>query len=198
VRVLAIIQARLGSTRFPQKALADICGRSLIDHVLDRVEACDAIDHFVLAVPKGDGWMHPWATEFECDQNDVLTRFVLASAGWPEHDTLVRITGDCPLWSPAEAERVLALYRSIPGCEYAWNVAPGYVDGEDCEVFSRAALLQAHWHATGEDREHVTPWIRRNYPVATAMPISDRGGLKTSVDTPEDLERVRQLLEAAA
>lgn len=198
--VMAVVQCRLGSSRFPQKALADLCGLRLIDHVVDRVLAIRGIDDVVLAVPEGDGWMHPLATEaIGVPNGDVLGRFALVSAQHPEHDTLLRVTGDCPLFDPREAERVLALYRSIPDCQYAWNVAPGYVDGEDCEVFSRAALLNAHWYATeASDREHVTPFMRRSLGAATAMPLSDRRWLKTSIDTPADLERVRLMLEAAA
>jgi spore coat polysaccharide biosynthesis protein SpsF len=210
VSVLAIVQARLGSTRFPRKALADLGGRPLIAHVVDRVRQVRGVADVVLAVPPLDFdvfadtavdvpmWGRVVAPDID-DEGDVLSRFVSVAAMYPQHDTILRATGDCPLFDPHEAERVLALYQSIHGCEYAWNVAPGYVDGEDCEVFSRAALLQAHWHAVGEgDREHVTPWIRRHYPVATAMPLSDRRHLKTSVDTPEDLERVRLILERAA
>lgn len=196
---LAIIQARLGSTRFPNKALADICGHSLIERVFDRVLEVDGVDHVVLAVPEGDGWMHAWATEVPgVPAGDVLTRFVMVATRYPDHDTIMRVTGDCPLFDPRQAEKVLALYRSTPACEYAWNVADGYTDGEDCEVFSRAALLQAHWHAQGNDREHVTPWIRRHYVVATLPPEPRRLVRKTSIDTMADLERVRLMLEGVA
>lgn len=197
---LAIIQARLGSTRFPRKALAELCGLRLIDHVVERALAIRSVDDVVLAVPEGDGWMHPLATEaIGVEPNDVLGRFAMVAAQHPTHDTIIRITGDCPLFNPAEAERVLALYRSIPDCHYAWNVAPGYCDGEDCEVFSREALLNAHWHATeASDREHVTSWIRANYPVVTAMPQGQLHRRKTSVDTVADLEYVRSLMERAA
>jgi spore coat polysaccharide biosynthesis protein SpsF (cytidylyltransferase family) len=98
------------------------------------------------------------------------------------------------LLNPAEAERVLVAYQRS-GLAYAWNVAPGYVDGDDCEVFSRQALLDAHWNATGpRHREHVTPWIRENRAVTTVHPKIQRN-LKTSIDTPEELERVRELLQ---
>jgi spore coat polysaccharide biosynthesis protein SpsF (cytidylyltransferase family) len=201
--VLAIIQCRLGSTRFPQKAMAELAGRPMITHVVERVRQMRGVAEYVLAVPHGQVVALGFCGHVQgpdVPENDVLARFVAVASRVPEHDTIMRVTGDCPLWNPREGERVLALYQSIHGCEYAWNVAPGYCDGEDVEVFSRAALLQAHWHAGGEegDREHVTPWIRRHYPIATAMPLSDRRGLKTSVDTPEDLERVRQMVEATA
>jgi glutamate-1-semialdehyde 2,1-aminomutase len=103
--------------------------------------------------------------------------------------------------NPRIAERVIDLYLfdqceyAWNQCEYAWNVAPGYVDGEDVEVFSRTALLWAHRVATkSDDREHVTPWMRRHLRMATLQPAEDRSGLKTSVDVLEDLERVRELM----
>jgi spore coat polysaccharide biosynthesis protein SpsF (cytidylyltransferase family) len=167
VSVLAIIQCRLGSTRFPRKALADLAGRPMIAHVVERAQQVRGVVNVVVAVPPRDalGILDVATTVYAPDvpEHDVLARFVAVASMFPEHDTIMRVTGDCPLWNPREGERVLALYQSIHGCEYAWNVAPGYCDGEDVEVFSRAALLQAHWHAGGEegDREHVTPWIRR-------------------------------------
>lgn len=197
--VLAIIQARLGSTRFPRKALADLGGKPLIAHVLERVRRC--VPTVVLAVPESDLSAFLWVPDVPVyapgvDPNDVLARFVAVAALYPEHDTIMRVTGDCPLWDPAEGHLALFQYERLGGHHYVWNVTDGYVDGEDVEVFSRAMLLEAHWHAKDPaDREHVTPYIRRRYPVATVMPDVKRS-LKTSVDTPEDLERVRALYAA--
>lgn len=199
--VLAIVQCRLGSKRFPRKALADLAGRPLIAHVVERVRQTRGVNDVVVAVPHCDvadianiGGLR--VTGPDVPEGDVLARFVAVAAMYLEHDTIMRVTGDCPLWNPREAEKVLALYRSTPACEYCWNVAPGYTDGEDVEVFSRAALLQAHWHAQGEDREHAgTPWIRRHYVVATLPPEPRKLVQKTSIDTVADLERVRLMLE---
>jgi spore coat polysaccharide biosynthesis protein SpsF (cytidylyltransferase family) len=116
-----------------------------------------------------------------------------------EHQAIMRVTGDCPLFNPREEERVLQLYQ-LSNSAYVWNVWPGYVDGEDCEVFMRQALLEAHWKAggAGGDKEHVTQWIRANYPVTTVMPLHGGSPRKTSVDTVADLEYVRSLIERAA
>ena len=195
---LAVIQARLGSTRLPQKALVDIGGRSLIQRVVAQVRQIRSVDEVVLAVPHGDVVALCYCANVygpKVPEPDVLARFAATAERYPRADTIMRVTGDCPLLDPRECERVLALYRSDPSIEYAWNCAPGYVDGEDCEVFSADALRRAHREATDAfDREHVTPWIRRHVKVATLMPETDRGHLKTSVDTPEDLERVRQMV----
>jgi spore coat polysaccharide biosynthesis protein SpsF (cytidylyltransferase family) len=133
------------------------------------------------------------------DENDVLGRYAQIMAKLDDYDTVCRITGDCPMLSPRVAEQVIALYRADPHVEYASNIAPGYVDGEDVEVFSAEALAWAHRCATKPyDREHVTSWIRRNVKTATLPPRDVRYGVKTSVDTIDDLERVRQLMAVPA
>jgi spore coat polysaccharide biosynthesis protein SpsF (cytidylyltransferase family) len=204
--VLAIIQARLGSTRLPGKAFMDICGKPMIAHVYDRVLRVAGVSDIVIAVPWSEwaDWRH-WASLFhyvpynaidaaEVPENDVLGRYARVaerrSAG-----VIIRITGDCPLLSAREAEHVLSLFRSSSDIEYASNISPGYVDGEDVEVFTASALQRAERTATdADDRQHVTPWLRRNCLMAT-LPAADATlRVKTSVDTLEDLERVRALV----
>ncbi len=127
-------------------------------------------------------------------QEDVLGRFAAVVKSRPSYPTVMRITGDCPLLSPEIAEAVAVLYEESPAAVYAWNVTPGYVDGEDVEVMDRDALLWADRRATDpEDREHVTPIIRRHLPMVT-LPAPDlRGWIeKTSVDTPEDFARLER------
>lgn len=201
---LGIIQARLGSFRFPRKALADLQGKPLIQHVVDRALRIRGLDHLVLACPDHDAVAFGEALTdsirvlgFSCPDDDVLQRFALTLDRYPNSDTVMRLTGDCPMLEPRICEQVLGVYqmkRRAEGVEYVWNCAPGYVDGEDCEVFSASALKWAARSAAPFDREHVTPWIRRNCKTFTLMPESDRGYLKTSVDTIEDLERVRRLV----
>jgi len=194
--VLCIIQARLGSERLPRKVLMDIDGRPLISHVVQRACGIRGVDTFVLAVPHAEAGMFASNVVHVCGpevpENDVLARFAAVSNFYPQHDTIMRVTGDCPLLNPRVAEAVLKLYRECHAW-YAWNVYPGYTDGEDVEVFSRSALVRANELAIDpKDREHVTPWIRRTYPVVTLKPTVT-GQRKTSVDTQEDLDYVRSL-----
>jgi spore coat polysaccharide biosynthesis protein SpsF (cytidylyltransferase family) len=181
----------------------DLAGKPLIVHVVDRVRQIRGIHHIVLATPMSDALpfsnviSHPGVRVLApgCPNEDVLSRFAHVLARYPDCDTVMRLTGDCPLLDPHVCESVLALYRSDPHVEYAWNCAPGYVDGEDCEVFAAAALKWAQREARDPfDREHVGPWMRRHVKTATMMPDTDRGFLKTSVDTQEDLDRVRQMV----
>lgn len=199
---LCIIQARLGSTRFPNKALALLWGHPIIWHVVNKARQIRGVDKILVATSKReDGYALAKAMpncgdvfSFEnIAEDDVLCRFAHAATVF-KAKTVMRLTGDCPLLNPTTAEDVLALYLQDPRVEYASNVSPGYVDGEDVEVFSASALLWANRSAHDPyDREHVTPWLRRNVKTATLKPQVDRSWLKTSIDTPEDLERVRQL-----
>lgn len=199
--VIAIIQSRLGSQRLPYKALADIAGKPLVAHVVERVRQVRGVDDVVLAVPPKDEATYKMLNlgvpvlAPDVEANKVLDRFAVVVSQYPKADILMRVCADCPLFDPRQAERVLEAYRSVPGCHYAWNVAHGYTDGEDVEVFSRTVLLNAFWNAsTPEHREHVTSWVREHYDVVTVQPDGERFRRKTSVDSEEDLVWVRSVI----
>ncbi len=205
-RVVAIVQARLGSTRLPRKALLAINGLPMIHHVLYRAMQIRGVDHVVLAVPHGDGDAFravvndPLVIEMAADvkPGDVLTRYARAAA-MTDADVIVRLTGDCPALNPTVAGRVLDLYRDLQP-DFASNDTrvSGYPDGWDVEVFSVAALLRADSHAIDRyDREHVCPWMRRYLRCGILYADSPQPTAKLSVDTIEDFERVRASLEAA-
>lgn len=201
---LAIIQARLGSTRLPWKALLDIGGTAMIQRVIARVRQVRGVDHVVVAVPSGRDayamiqYVQPvdffWSNSVA--EHDVLGRFARCVGQYAGVETVMRVTGDCPLWDPRIGEQVLERYLVLaPEVEYAGNIAPGYRDGEDCEVFSADALRRAATEATlPADREHVTPWLRRTCRTTTVRPTEYRSDIKTSVDTLADLERVRAMV----
>lgn len=201
MRTVAIIQARLGSTRLPGKALMDVGGKPLLQHVVERAMEIRGVDQVIIATRSAED-AHAFVAGLnvdplnvcafpELDEADVLKRFA-AVAQLTQAEAIVRLTGDCVLLDPCIAHMVLKLYRETSGCHYASNVAPGYIDGTDVEVFSRWAIDAADAHATDLfDREHVSPWVKRHALCATLAPI-----LKTSVDTLEDLERVRAMVGA--
>jgi spore coat polysaccharide biosynthesis protein SpsF len=202
--VVAIVQARMGSTRLPGKVLMEVCGRPLLAHMLDRVALAGTIDHVwvattddprddpVAALAEGSG--HP---VFRGSEQDVLSRFAgaaeAAGAG-----TVVRLTGDCPLITPDAIDLVVGALGAS-GADLATNAPPEgrtWPDGVDAEAFPRAALDRAHATATEPpDREHVTRWFHthaRVEPVHHDPPIGD---VRITVDTPEDLALVRRVLE---
>ena len=204
MKVIAIIQARMGSTRFPNKVMRSICGTPMIGLLLERLAKAKRIDQIVLATsedPRNDP-LAKYVRElgyavYQGSEDDVLDRYyqVAKEAG---ADTVVRITGDCPLIDPVLVDAVIdSLLNS--GVDYATNTSPPtYPDGLDTEVFSFRALEIA-WHQAREprQREHVTPYIREskqfthsNYPND-----SDLSGERWTVDEPEDLDVVQGVFE---
>jgi spore coat polysaccharide biosynthesis protein SpsF len=199
---LGLIQARMGSTRLPDKSLAEIAGRPLVVLVLERLrrarrlsdivvatstEAAD--DPLVAAVEAADGRVHRGPAQ------DVLARLASAAAG---HDgPLLRVTADCPFIDPRVADAAIELLDADEGCAYASNVEPRtYPDGLDVEAIAGWALADAHARATEPaDREHVTLLIRRDperYPHAVlSQPDGQLADVRWTIDYAEDLEFVR-------
>ena len=199
MRVVAIVQGRLGSSRLPRKVLEDLVGKPMIVRVLERAAAIRGVDLIVAAIPLGDWELGAAVADagFLCYYgagDDVLARYARL-ATMLQAEIVVRITGDCPLLAPDVSRAVLKEFL-YGGFNYLSNVGPG-TDGLDTEVFSTVALLWAN--ATGArdnyDREHVTPAIRRAADEAGRAGVLavPRGGcpIKLSVDTQEELDRVR-------
>jgi len=205
MKVVAIIQARIGSTRLPGKVLLPICGRPMIQHVIERAQAIPGVDHVTLAVPEEElaefyvvravtGCGLAWGP-----RDDVLARYVEA-AKWDKPDVIVRITGDCPLIAPEVCREVLEAVKH--GFAFASNdtqtgntVRSGYPDGLDCECFTAEMLERTHREATkAADREHVTPWLLVHAPSKLVVSAEPRAWPKLSVDTQADLDRVRRIM----
>jgi spore coat polysaccharide biosynthesis protein SpsF len=203
LRCVAIIQARVASTRLPGKALLDIAGRPMVAHVIDRALAIDGVDGVILATTKdaADDALADFARQrgIPCtrgSEHDVLDRFHQAITEHPA-DVIVRVTADCPLLDPRVSGLVVAEYQRRAGeVEYVSNVhPPTYPDGLDTEVFSTQALERAWRDADGtSDREHVTSYIWRNagtFRLGNVAAEPSRAHLRWTVDEPADLEFVR-------
>jgi spore coat polysaccharide biosynthesis protein SpsF (cytidylyltransferase family) len=208
LRAFAVIQARLGSTRLPGKALAELAGRPMLAHVAERAAAIPGIAGVVLAttVSRADDTMEAFARArgLRCvrgSEEDVLDRFCLA-AREANAEAVVRITADCPLLDPAVSGRVLAEYAARrPGVDYVSNVhPPTYPDGLDTEVFSVEALETAAREARlRSEREHVTPFIwshPERFRLANVEHAEDLSAHRWTVDTEADLRFVREVFEA--
>ena len=208
-RVMAIVQARLGSTRLPGKALLEIAGRPMLAHVLARAAAVPGVDQVVLATTasrEDDALVElARAAGFACVRGsveDVLDRFRSALGEHPGPAAVVRVTGDCPLLDPAVSGLVLGEYLRRAGeVDYVSNVhPPTYPDGLDTEVFSPAAL-EAAWREArlGSDREHVTPYLWRRperFRLANVARAEDLSALRWTVDDARDLDLVRAVYRA--
>jgi len=199
---VAIIQARMGSSRLPGKVLADLAGRPTIEWVVRAARAVPGIETVAIATSDapGDDELADWCagSGLPCvrgSEQDVLARYASAILEFGAQ-AVMRLTADTPFLDPAVCGQVLWLYERSDA-DYASNVDPAvWADGLDCEVFSGDALLAAAEAASRPfDREHVTPYLRHN-----RRRFSVRGlpcpfpGLQRenwALDTPEDLEFLR-------
>lgn len=206
MKTVCVIQARLKSTRLPRKVLADLHGKPLIDHVIERAQAVKGVDLVVLNVPDTDKELQVGRScpvyPVQGQEQDVLGSY-LQVAEWAQADVIIRLTGDCPCLAVDIVERAVAAYKYI-GFGEKLNYLPvcmPYVpvaDGWDCEIFSMGLLRLANHEAGSNQREHVTTWMRESGQANITIPspsLSDWTALKCSVDTAEDLERVRTIME---
>lgn len=196
-RVVVIIQARMGSSRLPGKSMMDLSGTPLLGRVLTQVAGAKSVDEIVIAtsVHAQDDAIEEYCMSlgfrvFRGSEQDVLSRYVATSRAM-NADFIVRITGDCPLHSPDTIDEVVNQFLAA-GVEYASNTNPySRPDGQDVEIFSRNALeLAEQFACDGPDREHVTPWMRKNLKLSK-LNVQHNGSaseaLRWSVDHSDDL-----------
>lgn len=204
MKIVAIVQARMGSTRLPDKVMRPIVGKPMIELLLARLAKAVEVDEIVVATsdaPRNEILAaHVAALGYRCyrgSENDVLDRYLLAGRG-SEADVMIRITGDCPLVDPALVDAAVRHFRAS-GAEYLSNSAPPtFPDGLDIEVFTAAALERAGREATEAfDREHVTPYLRRPglFRQAAIANDTDLSALRWTVDEPQDAEVVQAVFE---
>ncbi|MCX6536980.1 MAG: NTP transferase domain-containing protein [Actinobacteria bacterium] len=203
-RVVAVVQARMGSQRFPGKMLAKLGDRDLLSWVLTRV--CDAkqIDQVVLATSdsRDDDQLADAASNFNAlvvrgSQNDVLDRFV-QSAKVSQADFVVRVCADNPFIAAEEIDRLVTAHKSGDfdySCNHQQKLDNQYADGFGAEILS-AALLNAIAKSTTQQshREHVTSYIWDNaekYKIqAVAAPVELAfPEIKLDIDTPQEIVR---------
>jgi spore coat polysaccharide biosynthesis protein SpsF (cytidylyltransferase family) len=199
--VVAIVQARASSARFPGKVLADVEGAPLLARVLRRLRRSSECDRVALATsvsPEDDDLVAIAETEgievVRGPLDDVLERYRVAAEKL-DADVIVRVTGDCPLVDPAIVDEVVRRFAR-GDVDYASNVhPPTFPDGLDVEVLSRAALERAAREARRpSEREHVTLYVAE-HPETFAQGVvaakTDRSWMRWTVDYPDDLEFVR-------
>jgi spore coat polysaccharide biosynthesis protein SpsF len=217
VKPLAVIQARLTSSRLPGKVLEEIGGTPALWHTYQR--AVSVVPATVVVIPRNEAnaELEAWCTDHEIpclatsgNEDDVLARFAAAVRMF-KPDIVVRLTADCPFVQPDMIERCIKMCGTV---EYASNIFPlrTYPRGLDVEAMHADLLLQADGWAvaqhpdlvgtdnggppTSYDREHVTPWVRRH--AKTLRLARHRDNLRKhrwTLDTPEDLAWFRRIAE---
>jgi len=209
MNIVAILQARRGSTRLPDKVLADVCGEPMIARQMARMQRARTLHGIVVAIPDGakDDVLadvclaSDWAL-YRGPENDVLARY-LGAAEAADADIVVRVTADCPLIDPRVIDATVTLHLDARlSLDFtANNLISTWPHGLDVEVMSRATLAIATSQArSAYDREHVTPWITRasaggaifrlgNLPA----PAEGLCSYRLTVDYHEDLAVVREV-----
>ena len=204
MKVVALVQARMSSTRLPNKVMKPIGGIPMIELLLARLSKAKEVNQVVIATSVDDCnkplVAHVRRLGYACEQgseSDVLDRFVQAGRAH-QADVVVRITGDCPLVDPGLVDEVIRRFKAS-GVQYFSNTnPPTYPDGLDIEVCTFRALEQASQETRKAfDREHVTPYLRESGQFNTAVMRHSQNlsALRWTVDEPADfavLERVFQ------
>jgi len=204
MKIVALVQARTGSVRLPQKVLKPILNKPMIELLLSRLSLSTELDEIVVATSeeKRDDKLESTVESlgFKCtrgSEKDVLNRFY-KSAKFLEADVIVRITGDCPLVDSKLVDECIRGYKKYK-VDYFSNIDPAtYPDGLDIEVMSFQSLERANREADSDfDREHVTPYIRNSdsFSKSSIQNEEDLSSQRWSVDEPEDLIVVTKIFE---
>lgn len=207
-QTIAVIQARMGSTRFPGKVLFDIRGHTVIDRVIEGVRKSKEVTRIIVATTTLESdtplvnYLMKRYTNYEIgiyrgSSSDVLGRFYGACFNLDDNDEIVRITADCPLVSGEMIDDICRL-RRYADAPYASNVhPPTFPDGLDVEVFTFSALENAFEKATLQsEREHVTPYIWKTFKTANLLnSLENMSEIRVTVDYPDDAEYIGELLD---
>lgn len=204
-KIVAIIQARMSSTRLPGKILMRLGQKSVLEHVVERVRQCTMIDEVVVATTDyqiDDAIIEEckklFVNTFRGSSEDVLSRYY-GAAKEARAQIVIRITSDCPF---IDAEVLTNMLKSF--CEkqpdYLSNtLIRTYPRGLDVEVMTFAALKEAHEKATQDyEREHVTPYIYKHphlFYIEQCVSNEDHSNLRLTLDTEEDLTLIKTVYE---
>ena len=210
---VAVIQARMGSTRLPGKMMLPLSEDHVISHVIDRVSNSRQVDEVIVATSTktADDILVRYgsksgASVFRGSESDVLSR-VYGAANDSEADVVVRITGDCPLVDPETIDAVVQPVLN-GDVQYAANIFERtFPRGLDVETFTFESFERVHEEATEpHHREHVTPYYREGLDTFSTLSVTsdavfddqylrNRGDLRLTLDEADDYEVLRQIYE---
>ena len=207
MRPVAIIQARIGSTRLPGKVLARLANHNVLYYVIRRCQLSTRLEGVMVATtddaaddPVVDFARSLGVDVFRGSEDDVLERYI-GAASQAKADPIVRVTGDCPLIEPAIIDQVIDLY-SRTSADYVY--ISGYPRGVDfAEVLTLSALQRAFCDTRSQDRcyrEHVMTYIedhpeRFKLVIQEAPEVWRRQDIRLCIDEAADLEVVRRICE---
>lgn len=199
-----IVQARMTSTRLPGKVMLPLGDRTVLGEVLFRCSQIPGIDLVCCAIPEGPEHNQLFieaekykAKIFRGSELDVLDRYYQAALKFGI-TTVMRITSDCPLLDPVLCGVILEEHLNNSEIYTCNNYPPSWPHGLDCEVFSFKDLETANLKAKQpEEREHVTPWIRKNLPIRNiSNPKGNEYHVRITLDTQEDYINIKKALQS--
>lgn len=207
-KISIFVQARMGSTRLPQKILLPLGEKAVLCHLLDRLQYVTKATHRAILIPRGPKnnilvqflkKNYPKLDRFRGAEQDVLSRYYKAAKQF-ESDIIIRLTSDCPLLDPSIIDATINLFLKTPNCHYASNsLHRTFPRGMDVEVFSFQALEKAFLEAKDpSEREHVTLYIYRRpeqFTLASLVSSIDLSSLRLTVDEPQDLVTIQEVYE---
>ncbi len=203
-KIVAVVQARMGSSRLPGKVMMDLHGSTVIEVLLKRLSKSTLIDEIIVATSSESNNKvlieHVKTLGYKVfvgSENDVLSRYVDAAEA-TEANIVVRVTGDCPLIDPELVDKFIEQFIKYDAEYISDDDPPTFPDGLDTEIFTIEALKRADSHATTSfEREHVTPYLRkdtstrrRNYCAPT-----NQGSRRWTVDEVTDLAVIRNVIK---
>ena len=204
-KVIAFIQARAESERFPKKIFYKINNLSLIEILIKRLKKSKYIKKIVILSYKSDlnKKLIPIVKKNNCEiffgsKENVLRRFFFASKKYRDFYQILRITGDCTL-SDSKLIDDMILYHTKANYDFTSNVnPPTFPDGFDVEIFTKKLLIKTYKKVTSKfDQEHVTPWMKKNKKIRISnysQPY-DFSKYKISVDEFEDYKKIKYLIK---
>ena len=202
---LAIIQARLSSSRLPGKVLKKVLGKPIILYQLERVLKSKLINKVIIAtsIEKSDDDLCKLCLKNNIDfyrgsLNDVLSRFYNTYKQFGPSENIIRLTGDCPLIDPKIIDKVILKHLNS-NFDYTSNtIQPSWPDGFDVEVINSKILEVVNKNAkTPYDREHVTSYIYKNKQTFKLQNISnsrDWSKIRLTLDFKEDFELIKKII----
>lgn len=203
MHIVAIIQARMSSSRLPGKVLLPVHGKPMLQYLVERLRHCKELNQIVLAtsVEASDNPVERFCESIgiECIRgplDNVADRFSLAIR-MTNADAFVRVCGDSPLLDSSLVTQAIQLLHSRQA-DFVTNISPrSYPKGQSVEIIRTTSYIRARDLMVGDDVEHVTSVIRNNpnlFHIENFHSGCDRGSQQMSVDTPEDFTRLEKLI----
>ncbi len=207
---LAILQARMSSTRLPNKVLKKVNDKELLAYECERILKSQKIDKLIIATSDdiSDDSIVAFGNKYNIEifrgsLDDVLSRYYMCATKFKDEKNIdnlniIRVTGDCPVIDPVVIDEVIEVFKDGKYDYTSNTLTPTYPDGMDIEVCTYEALKDAYANATFKsDREHVTLYIKNNtkFNKFNYKAKNDFSHLRLTVDEENDFELIKNILE---